>query len=234
MKNAAVLFGALSLALLPYSIAQAQANPQVASSSTATFASTDFVPALMRHNPWDRGVFLNGGFGTNDQTDIHFLNAGVRLGKVLTDAAGPGILRGQFEYATEWMPYWQSFTPKHIVSVSEGNPAQTVQVHTGGTFTGLSIMPIILRWNFVHWHRVMPWMQGAGGLIWTDHKYPKLDTSVWNFSPQFGVGLHYFVKPKQAVTFSANAEHISSASLGDKNPGVNASVQFQIGYTWWK
>jgi lipid A 3-O-deacylase len=33
--------------------------------------------------------------------------------------------------------------------------------------------------------------------------------------------------------FSANAVHISSASLGDKNPGVNASVQFQIGYTWW-
>jgi hypothetical protein len=32
---------------------------------------------------------------------------------------------------------------------------------------------------------------------------------------------------------AASGVHISSASLGDKNPGVNASVQFQIGYTWW-
>jgi hypothetical protein len=36
------------------------------------------------------------------------------------------------------------------------------------------------------------------------------------------------------VDFALNLEHISSASLGDKNPGVNASVQFQLGYTWWK
>jgi len=28
--------------------------------------------------------------------------------------------------------------------------------------------------------------------------------------------------------------HISSASLGDRNPGVNASVQVQLGYTFWK
>jgi hypothetical protein len=28
--------------------------------------------------------------------------------------------------------------------------------------------------------------------------------------------------------------HISSASLGDRNPGVNASIQVQVGYTIWK
>ena len=40
--------------------------------------------------------------------------------------------------------------------------------------------------------------------------------------------------PDPAGYFEANAVHISSASLGDKNPGVNASVQFQIGYAWWR
>ena len=190
--------------------------------------------AVMHPDPWDRGVFLDTGFGASDQTNIHFLNAGVRLGKVLTGAIGPGYARGQFEYAVEFMPYWQSFTPKGVQTLTVGNPPQTVQHAIGGTFTGFSITPMILRWNLVHWHRVMPWIQGAGGLIWTNHKYPIPDTSVWNFSPQLGIGIHYFVKPKQAITFAANAEHISSASLGDKNPGVNASVQFQIGYTWWK
>jgi hypothetical protein len=126
----------------------------------------------------------------------------------------------------------------------------------GGTFTGASITPIILRWNFAGTRRWAPWVQGAGGLLWTDHKYPAFggppistggvtnstlgdngpndDTSVWNFTPQFGVGAHYFVSGKRSIDFGANAIHISSASLGDKNPGVNASVQFTVGYSWWK
>lgn len=232
LKKIAVLFGACILALFPRTGALAQqASPQPTPVSPA---STNYVYTVMHPDPWEHGVFLDGGFGTNAQTNIHFLNAGVRLGKVLTGAMGRGYLQGQFEYAVEFMPYWQSFTPKATQDLTLGNPPQTVQHATGGTFTGISIVPIILRWNLVHWDRVMPWMQGAGGLIWTNHKYPLPDTSVWNFSPQFGVGIHYFLKPKQSINFAANAEHISSASLGDKNPGVNASVQFQIGYTWWK
>jgi hypothetical protein len=106
----------------------------------------------------------------------------------------------------------------------------------------------MLRWNFVHGQRFMPWLQGAGGVIWTNHKYPPFgsptssiadngpgsDTSVWNFTPQFGIGAHYFLRARRSLDIGAHAVHISSASLGDKNPGVNASVQFAIGYSWWK
>ena len=112
----------------------------------------------------------------------------------------------------------------------------------------MTLTPIILRWNFTHGKRFMPWAQGAGGLLWTNHKYPAFgsptlglsqdgpntETDVFNFTPQGGIGFHYFVKPKRSIDFSANAVHISSASLGDKNPGVNASVQFSLGYTWWQ
>ena len=59
-------------------------------------------------------------------------------------------------------------------------------------------------------------------------------TSVWNFSPQGGIGVHYFIRPKRSIDLGVNAVHISSASLGDKNPGVNASIQIQVGYTYWK
>lgn len=202
-------------------------------SSTPAVTSGDFVSQLMKRDPWDRGVFINGGFGTSGETSDHFLSAGVRIGKVLTDPAGPGILRGQFEYAFELIPYWQAFTPKETYPLGPQLPSVT----TGGTYTGLSMTPAILRWNLVRWKRVMPWLQGGGGLIWTNHKFPpngSHGTSVWNFEPQIGVGIHYFVKPDQAITFAANAVHISNASLGDSNPGVNATVQFQIGYTWWK
>jgi hypothetical protein len=57
---------------------------------------------------------------------------------------------------------------------------------------------------------------------------------VWNFSPQGGIGIHYFVRPERSIDLGVNAVHISSASLGDKNPGVNASIQIQVGYTYWK
>ena len=84
--------------------------------------------------------------------------------------------------------------------------------------------------------------QAAGGLLYTTHKFPPDvlvphgtpgGTSVWNFAPQGGVGFHYFTRPKRSIDIGVNAVHISSASLGDHNPGVNASIQIQAGYTWW-
>jgi lipid A 3-O-deacylase len=205
--------------------------------------------AALATDPWELGAFFQGGIGQGDRDDFTFTSAGVRLGKVITDQHLPGILRGQFEYAGEIMPYWQSFTPApHTALTNEYNQngqiiATAVLPYGGGTFTGVSITPIILRWNLRSTRRITPWVQGAGGLVYTTHKYPPDilvphgtpgGTSVFNFTPQFGLGFHYFVKPRRSIDFAANAIHISSASLGDRNPGVNASVQFQIGYTWWK
>lgn len=214
-------------------------------------AVVDDAPAktMLATDPWEITAFFQGGVGTADRDDFEFTAAGVRLGKVITDQHLPGILRGQFEYAGELMPYWQAFTPPPQVEEVpvENSSGQTVGYTPlpfgGGTYTGFSITPIILRWNFVPYRRFAPWIQGAGGLVYTTHKFPPDvlvphgqpgGTSVFNFTPQFGVGFHYFVKPRRSIDFEANAVHISSASLGDKNPGVNASVQFQIGYTWWK
>jgi hypothetical protein len=198
--------------------------------------------------PWEYGAFFNGGVGIGDRSDFTFANAGLRLGKVLTNQHLPGLLRGQFEYAGELTPYWQSFTPPpnvhdaHVI-YPNGSTAFVPEPYNGGTFSGVSVTPIILRWDLKPGRRIAPFLQGAGGVIWTNHKYPPDiivpagqpgRTSVWNFTPQFGIGAHYFLRNGRSLYLSANAVHISSASLGDRNPGVNASVQFQIGYTWWR
>ena len=204
--------------------------------------------------PHEYAALIQGGTGLTDNRDgFKFLLAGVHAGRVLTNNYGPGLLRGNFEYAVEIFPYFQSFTPK-FPRVSCGQVAGTASIQcsrpytVGGTFTGASITPIILRWNFARHGKLTPWLQGAGGVLWTNHKFPAYgdttanlntngpnsETSVWNFTPQGGVGLHYFTRPTRSVDFGANAIHISSASLGDRNPGVNASVQFSLGYTWWK
>jgi lipid A 3-O-deacylase len=218
----------------------------IALSPLAATAQDAPIPALLGTHPWEYGVFVNGGLGTDNRSDYKFLWAGVHGGKVLTNPVGPGLLRGQFELDAEFMPFWQAYTPKYLRAncYMQGPILSCSPLFlTGGTYTGLSITPVILRWDLKSRGKFQPWVQGAGGLIWTNHKFPPvgpypvpnhLGTSVFNFTPQFGVGVHYFVKPKQSISISANAVHISNASLGDSNPGVNASVQFSIGYTWWK
>lgn len=231
-----IILACLALAALSL---QAQTN--------AGNPANDPVGALASTYPLDVGGFANGGFGAATSATYKFFWAGVHVGKVLSPPAGRGLLRGQFEYAVEAIPLWQAYTPKadrnNCVIGASGLPVCSAPYATGGTYTGISITPIILRWNLLAGHRWMPWVQGAGGLIWTNNKFPPLygtpapghqGTSVFNFTPQFGVGLHYFMRPRQSIDFSANAVHISSASLGDSNPGVNASVQLSIGYTWWK
>ena len=207
--------------------------------------------------PWNFGALVQSGVGvTADRSSFKFLMLGGHAGKVLTPELGSGMLRGNFEYGVELFPLWQSYTPKFQKVSCTADPNTSSQGYTcsqpytvGGTFSGASITPIILRWNLTSGTRWMPWVQGAGGLVWTNHKYPAIgntspidlasngphgDTSVWNFTPQFGVGVHYFVRPRRSIDVGANAVHVSSASLGDKNPGVNASVQFSVGYSWWK
>ncbi len=257
----------LSLTMLGLGvIAALPAHAQDAASSSSNspqtqpsaVASLPPVRDTLSRNPWNYGVLFNGGVGVGDRSDYRFLSAGVRAGKVLTDPLGPRFVRGQFEYSAELMPWWQGYAPPferynltfatNPGSPSAGSPPTQIPLiegpyRTGGAYNGVSITPIILRWDLADGRRVLPFVQGAGGLIWTNHKFPPVGplpepghqgTSVWNFTPQFGIGLHYFVKPNRSITFNANAVHISSASLGDANPGINASVQFQIGYTWWK
>lgn len=205
--------------------------------------------AELARRPWEWGPFFQGGKGIGgDRADYKLFNAGVRLGKVITNPFLPGLLRGQFEYAGEIMPYWEAITPPpHIQLVTYTNPVtgqhgSYYAPFGGGNFHGASITPIILRWDLQPRGKWAPFFQGAGGLIYTTHKFPPDQlvqhgkpggTSVWNFSPQGGVGIQYFVRPNQSFMLEASGVHISSASLGDKNPGVNASVMFQIGYTWW-
>ena len=222
--------------------------------SVSAQQATNPLDTAYAHQPSELGVLVQGGNGVTDNRDgFHFLSAGVHAGRVLTNNLGSGALRGNFEYAVELFPYWQSFTPTfQKVSCTQAPGSSIISCSkpftTGGTFTGVSVTPIILRWNFADRGKLSPWVQGAGGVLWTNHKYPSYgdttpnlqtngpngETSVWNFTPQFGIGAHYFTHPNRSVDFSANAVHISSASLGDRNPGVNVSLQFSVGYTWWK
>ncbi|HEY1208054.1 MAG TPA: acyloxyacyl hydrolase [Terracidiphilus sp.] len=199
---------------------------------------------------WEFGPFVSGGIGVGDRSDYRFLSAGVQLGKPLTPVLHAGVFSGQFELGGNIMPLWQSYTPApHTATftcIEAGQPVSCVLPVAGGTYNGVSLTPVIFRWNILTKStRFQPWFQGAGGLIYTTRQYPPSfsstpsfpvdgSTSVWNFTPQGGVGFHYFIFPKRSIDVGLNAVHISSASLGDRNPGVNASIQVQVGLTRWR
>lgn len=259
--------GFLSIVLVAGTmLAAAQNQGSVATSAgpsqvPPTYSDSDGRP--MAPNPvaevrntrsWELGPFMNWGTGVGDRSDYKFLWGGFQIAKIISPMVHAGFFSGQFEYGGEIMPLWQAYTPPpHLQSYTCEYPTggfYTCELpFGGGTFRGVSLEPVIFRWNFLtRSRRFQPWFQGAGGLIYTTHKFPPnlmsnnnpangpiIDggTSVWNFSPQGGIGVHYFLKPKRSIDLVVSGVHISSASLGDRNPGVNASIQIQAQYTFW-
>jgi lipid A 3-O-deacylase len=241
----------LALLCLP-AAAQTTTGPQ---SNVQMNIQTNALDAASSHQPWEIGAIFQGGVGvTDNRGGFRFLWGGVHVGRVLTNNVGHGFFRGNFEYAGDIFPYFEAWTPVfQRVSCKEPSAAGPITCsapyNVGGTFHGVSITPITLRWNFTNHTKIQPFAQAAGGLLYTTHKFPSYgnldttnytengpngETSVWNFTPQGGVGIHYFTRPNRSIDFVATGMHISSASLGDRNPGVNASVQFSLGYSWWK
>jgi hypothetical protein len=224
----------------PAPVALVAAGP--AASAAQTAPASGFEPLAARR--WELGPFVNVGFGVGDRTGYYFFAPGFQLGRNLTPIIHAGPLSGRFEFGGNIMPLWQAYTPSPYTQVITTGDVKVTQQVGGGTFTGVSVTPVVFRWNFATASpRFTPFFQAAAGVVYTSHKFPPTvevpegtpgGTSVFNFRSGGGMGLHYFTRPRRSIDFLLSAEHISSASLGDKNPGVNASLQLQLGYTWWK
>ena len=164
---------------------------------------------------WNFGIFAVGGSGLQQDSDIQNFGVGARLGRVLTHPSGPGFLNGSLEWNAEVLPFHQFYG-------------------RGETATGGIVNPLVVKWNFVGARRVSPFFEVIGGAIFTNKDFPPGDTSTINFNSGAGVGVNIFRGSNRSIAFDVRALHISNASIGNHNPGVNASLQFTLGYTWWK
>ena len=165
---------------------------------------------------WNYGLFAGFGNGVSQDSDFHRFTLGGRIGRVLTSEHGPGVLRGTFEWGAE-------ATPVEIFNYHE-------TTYAGG------IMPIVLKWNFTGGgkKKVAPFFEAVSGALFSADNFPAGDTARVNFQSGAGIGFNAFTSPDRAVTFNVRALHISNASIGNHNPGINAALQFQVGYTWFK
>ena len=169
----------------------------------------------VKHPNWNLGLFAIGGTGLNQDSSVHMFGVGGRLGRVLTNQHGGGVLRGTLEWNAEVLPFYQFY-------------------YSGDKATGAIINPLVLKYNFTHGTQVAPFFEAIGGAIFTNKNFPPGDTAQINFNSGAGVGLNIFTRSTRSIAFDVRALHISNASIGNHNPGINASLQFTLGYTWWK
>jgi hypothetical protein len=166
---------------------------------------------------WDFGVWVAGETGEevlNDFTEAQILTAGISVGKVLTGEKGKSWRRGTFEYGMTVFPLFRQFRPQPIY---------------GGGFE-----PMVLRWNSsVRAGRVSPFIELAGGAVWTNTNLPAGDTSDFNFTARGGGGIRIFSRQRQWTEIGCRWSHISNANLGNKNTEFNG-LQVSVGYHWAK
>ena len=180
-----------------------------------TIAASAQDDIAVKHPNWNYGLFGIGGTGLNENSNVQMFGVGGRLGRVLTNQHGGGVFRGNFEWNAEVQPFYQFYYP-------------------GGKATGAVINPIVLKYNFTHGTKIAPFFEAVGGVIFTNKNFPPGDTAQINFNSGAGIGLNIFTRNNRSVAFDVRALHISNASIGNHNPGINASLQFTLGYSWWK
>lgn len=170
----------------------------------------------IRGTHWTAGILAGGGNGLFDRTNVHYVRVGVRVGRVMTPELGRGFARGTLEVDSEIMP---------LDYVLWGGDRSVY---------GVGVNPLILKWNFTRGEKTIPYFLAQGGMLWSTGNVPPGDTSRINFTSGAGVGFNYFLRPRRSVNCDIRATHLSNASLGSHNPGVNASLQLSVGYNWWK
>ena len=154
-------------------------------------------------------VWTGGGHGLNgSNASTGVWNVGLRYGWILTDPAGPGILKGRFEYAVDVVPVF-------------------LVVQRTGTAYGVGLNPFALKWNFVPRHNVMPYIDIGGGTLFSNDKVPP-GTSHVNFTTSGAIGAH-FLRSKYNWSVELRFMHISNAGLVTPNPGIN-TLQVRLGF----
>src|SRR5512147_2192993 len=105
--------------------------------TSTAFAQIDGNDVNVKYPSWNLGVFAVGGTGLSQDTDIHMFGFGGRLGRVLTNEHGGGVLRGNLEWNAEVLPFYQFYSPAE-------------------TATGGIVNPLVLKYNFTHGKKLMP------------------------------------------------------------------------------
>jgi len=183
-------------------------------SAPARNAESSDQEALIRKGDTEWGLLAGFGLASNAGKgfgDRQFLPLGGRVGRVLTNRVGPGLLKGHFEISLDVIPLFL-----------------TVQDNVAYGFN----VGLLFR----HYMRLDATMRpfvsfGSGPLVSTEQV--PVGTSRFNFASSLGAGVLFRKSERAAYMIEARVHHISNADTADTNPGIN-SIYFQFGISFFR
>lgn len=138
--------------------------------------------------------------------DREMLLVGLRYGRVL--AAWDWVA---LEYTLDILPAAVVFEPDDVRRGSS-------------TTYGAGIAPLGLKVSFAQQSRIKPFVAASLGFLYFGRDIPVPDSSHFNFTQEFGLGVDFFLAPKRALTLGYKVQHLSNAGIGDRNPGLNSHI----------
>ncbi len=116
------------------------------------------------------------------------------------------------------------FNPKH----------QLTGIRAGATTYGGGITPLGMQVNFWNGHRVQPFFDAHGGMLYFTRQEPVPNSSQYNFTFNFGAGVQVFAGKRSSLLLGYKYHHISNADSAPQNPGVDSSEVY-AGWLWrWR
>lgn len=198
-----LIFGAL-VSLTPLHGAE---TPQATPSSYA-----------LRQGMNEFGLWVGGSpdsfdiIGTTENRKLLLL--GLRYGRVLADWESTSL-----EYTLDIFPAAVVFEPERVRRGSS-------------TIYGAGLSPLGFKINFGQQNWIKPFVGASVGFLYFEKDIPVPRSSRFNFTPEIGFGLQFFLTPKRAATIGYKFHHMSNANTGESNPGMDSHV-FYGGFSFF-
>jgi opacity protein-like surface antigen len=153
------------------------------------------------------GLWAGGSPGsTGNVEDRQLFLFALRYGRIL--AAWESI---SLEYTLDLFPAAVVFEPDHAR-------------RDRSTIYGAGLSPLGFKVNFAQQSWIQPFVAASVGFLYFQHDIPVPHSSRFNFTPEIGLGVQFFLAPQRALTLGYKFHHISNANIGDSNPGMNSHV----------
>lgn len=101
----------------------------------------------------------------------------------------------------------------------------------GATTYAGGVTPLGLQLNFRNGHRLQPFIDGHGGMLYFTRQEPVPNSSQFNFTFNFGAGVQVFTGKRSSMLIGYKYHHISNNNTASQNPGVDNS-EFYAGWLW--
>jgi len=181
------------------------------SSTIALGSDEEAAPdAWMQKGTTTWGLAANVGRSqASSSPERNMASVAISLDRVLSNAVGPGLLRGRMGVTVELLP---------LFLLSENSTTY------GAGFN-------LLGRHYLDTHGSLnPFITTGAGMTVSEDAIPTGSAKV-NFTPQAGFGLRWKTSSGHIWTIEYRFHHLSNGGRVQPNPGINSSV-IQVGYSF--